>query len=551
MAGDSEIIREYLVSLGFKIDAKALSRFEEIIGKTAKTAATFAGTLVGLAVTTSAFVDKVASKMEDLYWASVRLRDGAANIQDFQLTLSKLGGTAEGALNSLENMARYLRTNPAGEGLLHNLGVQTRDANNNLRSTISIVRDFAKLPLPYWLKVKFGERFGIAEKDLQAIIRAAPEAGDKLAGMYKRAGINADKAAKDSKNFENSLADLTGEAGVLAVILETAVLPAARGFIAVAATLGEWLLTLNRLTDGWGTALLVIGVIAGGVALAFGWIPGLIALVAFLAASIIGNWDKVKSYFNSFVEWLRDKYNTVAKYLGLPQWGGKGSSAPQQGGVSGPARDFRREESNLGPSTQFGAPGGAGDSTAGRAIAYFQKAGWSAAQAAGIVANLIAESGLNPRSQGDHGQAYGAAQWHPDRQAAFARLYGHSIQGSSLEEQLAFVNQELTTGGESSAGRLLKGVQNAALAGALVSKYYERPAGGGAEAASRGRSAQALFNGSRLTGGGSSGAKITVDSKTDIKVIGSGNPDQTARAVGREQGRVNGNLVRNFAGAVN
>lgn len=102
--------------------------------------------------------------------------------------------------------------------------------------------------------------------------------------------------------------------------------------------------------------------------------------------------------------------------------------------------------------------------------------GWSPAQATGILRRLNIESGLNPGAIGDNGQAYGIAQWHPDRQAAFARWAGHSIIGSNLSEQLGFMNYELTQGGESRAGSILRRMGSPDAAYDAFTRYYERPA---------------------------------------------------------------------------
>jgi hypothetical protein len=120
-----------------------------------------------------------------------------------------------------------------------------------------------------------------------------------------------------------------------------------------------------------------------------------------------------------------------------------------------------------------------------RAIAYFVSLGWTPAQAAGIVANLFAESHLNPEAVGDGGQAYGIAQWHADRQAIFASVMGKNIRGSSVEDQLAFVHAELN-GNEKAAGDALRACVTATEAGACVSKRYERPGDAEGEAARRG-----------------------------------------------------------------
>lgn len=119
------------------------------------------------------------------------------------------------------------------------------------------------------------------------------------------------------------------------------------------------------------------------------------------------------------------------------------------------------------------------------AMRYFMSQGWSAEQAAGIVANLDAESGLRHGVTGDGGLAYGVAQWHPDRQANFRRWAGKDIRQASLEEQYAFVHYELTQGAEQDAGRRLRGARTRGEAGSIVSRYYERPKWTDAEAAKR------------------------------------------------------------------
>jgi hypothetical protein len=127
-----------------------------------------------------------------------------------------------------------------------------------------------------------------------------------------------------------------------------------------------------------------------------------------------------------------------------------------------------------------------------QALEFFVAQGWTLAQAAGIVANLEAESGLHPDAVGDGGRAYGIAQWHPDRQAIFAGMMGEPVQGSSFEDQLYFVHAELQ-GAEKRAGDALAACTTAAEAGACVSKLYERPADREGEAAKRAALAERIF----------------------------------------------------------
>ena len=108
---------------------------------------------------------------------------------------------------------------------------------------------------------------------------------------------------------------------------------------------------------------------------------------------------------------------------------------------------------------------------------FFMSKGWTKNQSAGITANLQAESGasFDNTIYGDGGEAYGIAQWHPDRQRDFANAYGRSIKGTSLQQQLEFVHFELTRGNETGAGNRLKATTSAYQAGSVVSQFYERP----------------------------------------------------------------------------
>lgn len=131
-------------------------------------------------------------------------------------------------------------------------------------------------------------------------------------------------------------------------------------------------------------------------------------------------------------------------------------------------------------------------SDAASAIEYFKSVGWTPDQAAGLAANGQRESGFNPAAVGDNGKAYGIFQWHPDRQAIFQQVMGKPIQGSSVQEQLAFANYELTRGNEQVAGNALRSADNAAHAAIIASKQWLRPGDVQGEASARAQIAMGL-----------------------------------------------------------
>ncbi len=111
------------------------------------------------------------------------------------------------------------------------------------------------------------------------------------------------------------------------------------------------------------------------------------------------------------------------------------------------------------------------------AMTAFMNAGYTMNQAAGIVGNLIAESGAGFSNQvGDGGSAKGIAQWHPDRQLYFERMFGHPVSKGTFDEQLQFVMWELNNT-ERVAGNALRNAVTPQDAADIVDRMYERSNG--------------------------------------------------------------------------
>jgi uncharacterized protein YcbK (DUF882 family) len=118
-----------------------------------------------------------------------------------------------------------------------------------------------------------------------------------------------------------------------------------------------------------------------------------------------------------------------------------------------------------------------------QAMNYFMSQGWTKEQSAGIVGNLYAESGfaedvISGQRKGDKGTAVGIAQWHPDRQNTFKKVMKKNVEGASFEDQLKFVQYELTQGKEDvqarQAGTQLKQAKSVSESASIVNRLYER-----------------------------------------------------------------------------
>ncbi len=102
------------------------------------------------------------------------------------------------------------------------------------------------------------------------------------------------------------------------------------------------------------------------------------------------------------------------------------------------------------------------------------KMGWTPAQAAGIAGSLQQESaGFDPSAKNEDSGMYGIAQWDTTRRKKFSEIIGKPIEGSSLDEQLRFMNWELNNS-HKSAGDKIRASKTAEEAAQIHSDKYEK-----------------------------------------------------------------------------
>lgn len=122
-----------------------------------------------------------------------------------------------------------------------------------------------------------------------------------------------------------------------------------------------------------------------------------------------------------------------------------------------------------------GTSGKSGKNKASQAIDFFVSKGYSADEAKAITANLQGESSFDEKAVGDGGKAYGLAQWHPDRQAQFRKLFNKDIRAATFQEQLEFVDWELRNTHQKALREMRKARTLRDKTGAIT-RHYEIPA---------------------------------------------------------------------------
>ncbi len=460
--GNSEIMREYLVRLGYQTDVVSLRRFEDNLGRTSKRLLKVGSTVAGIATSIGAATTAFSYHMRRMYFASELANSSVKNLNAMGYAGKQIGISGDAMESAIKGMAQAFRLNPGMKALIESFGIKVsgRDVSDVMVDTVEA---FSKMP--EWQGIQFAQMFGLDPDTYHMMIThldTLKQKKEEDLAIFKKMNVDVDASKSVIMEYTSTLDRLGEEFEAVGTKILLKLVPAFKE-----AT--EW---TDKLLEGTAYGLDHLDQEVGA------W------------------WEKDPM-------WLKTMF-------------GKAKSSGLTDKVSG---------------------------TAESVMDFFIKKGWSSEQSAGIAANLHAESGLNHSARGDSGKAYGLGQWHPDRQRKFAAWAGHPITTSTMQEQLAFVDWELKNT-EKMAGSKLRGARSAGEAGALVSKYYERPADTSGAMAYRSGLAESFAT--KLGSGSSSG--VTLHQETNINVQG-GDSESIGKTVAKRQDEVNRNLVRNFSGA--
>lgn len=214
MAASADVIKEFLVGLGFKIDEKGQKRFVDTIGAATVQAVALGAATTAAATAVVAGVAKMSDSLEQLYFASQRSKASVESIQALDFAARQFGA---GARDAVESIGRFMRSSPGAASFLNNLGVQTQTANGQLRDTGDILTDLgARLKeMPYYRAKAYADFLGIDERTLMALQQGLDEFSKQYRDMLHAAHLDSDQAAKAAHGFMVELRALGGAADIL------------------------------------------------------------------------------------------------------------------------------------------------------------------------------------------------------------------------------------------------------------------------------------------------------------------------------------------------
>ena len=498
---------------------------ESAFSGAARGAAGFFVALGGAAALTS-FIEKTVESNAALDRLAKNLGSSAETVSSWSQAAEVAGGSAEGLQGTMDMLSKsqtelQLTGNSSLIPYFSALGIAMTGANGKARQSDEIMLDlsdrFSKMDRTQ--ANNMGRMMGIDQGTMNLLLKGRGEV-ELMTKRQREASAVTKQQAEESSKLRESMVRNKQEFQAFGRELLSMAMPALQKFFDLMLDLGAWMRDNKEFVQAF---LAVIAVGLGAIAVATIPINLTAAAVVALAAAIAAlyqdyqvwrrggdsliNWemwqfglDKARDGIKKFKDYAHDAFYRIFAAADAAKsavtgdmaharwaWNEAKTGAPAETPAAKPPPKPAPSTVNSMSKSAAGTP-----EQERQAIAYFVSQGWTPAQAAGLVANVKRESALRPDAVGDSGKAYGLGQWHPDRQAAFKAKFGKPIQGSSLAEQLAFMQFELTEGTERRAGAMLRGAGSAAEAGAAVSRFYERPADREGEAAKRAKLAEQL-----------------------------------------------------------
>lgn len=464
------------------------------------------------------FITSSINGAASLGFLSANLSMSTEALTSWQRASERAGGSAEGIVAQLKESADTLAQLKSGMG--PNEGLQSffrwggnsselKDGNSYLLERSRIISELFKVDPAQAALIS--KSMGISEDQFD-FLKQGPTAVMAMVQAQEKNAVVSAKNAAAALELKNKALDLRDSLQATSVKVLTALLPSLT-------KLADWLISItSHISDNKD-------VIAG-------WVESFIK----------SDWSHVIGQAKEFATAVASIAENLARLMEkIDKWtGGNGTKdmiPTTMGGLSSKLLKDGSEDKGKSGFWQSAKMGIArtlasfGDRTAGEYVrdktgkddyrvgpaskkpetksvmSKLMAQGWTAEQAAGITGSLMQESGLDHTARNPKSGAYGIAQWlSKDRVGNFRKVMGRDLVGSSLDEQLAFHQYEMTKGSEQAAGRKLRGTRTAEEAARVHSEEYERPGTAEANIARRQRLAAQLISGQRAANAAAAGS---------------------------------------------
>jgi Transglycosylase SLT domain len=207
----AETIKEYLVSLGWKVDEASQRRFMSAVSGAIEPVAKLTATATGAVTAIETMVATTAKSMNDLYYSALRTGVAAQTLQDIAFAAQQVGSSAKDGTSLVEAFSNAFQINPGSVQLFKDLGGSVESLNGRLAPTeqglASVVRRLAAMPR--YEAIQYLQDFGISLgqavnilNNPEGFIAAMQQARD----IATQLGTNMQEATAKGRSFSNEWA---------------------------------------------------------------------------------------------------------------------------------------------------------------------------------------------------------------------------------------------------------------------------------------------------------------------------------------------------------
>jgi hypothetical protein len=208
MSGSSEVLQEYLVKLGFKVDQGDVKKFNDAFQVVGKGVLGVGLAVAGVVASVEAAAAAFAYSMRKVYYDSQLAGSSVKNLQSLEYAGKQVGVSAESMGSAIHSMAQAFRTNPGMKGLVESFGIKVEG-----RDVSDVMTDYVKAldKMPEFQGSQFAGMFGmdpdtyhLLRGHIDELLKKQQEMKDAQAAI----GLDMDKAAAQSKHYADSLDNL-------------------------------------------------------------------------------------------------------------------------------------------------------------------------------------------------------------------------------------------------------------------------------------------------------------------------------------------------------
>jgi hypothetical protein len=253
MSANSQVIREYLVSLGYRVDRESEGKIDKSLERTSKFVTGLALGIKGVILGSHAMMIAWSRSMEQMYFSSRRAETTVSNLKALDF-----GGRNIGVNNmkeALEGMARAIRTNPGLQGLIESFGIPV-SGRDKAEVAIDLLETLRKMP--FYIGSQYANLFGI-DPDTFLLLSQGLDKMKEAAAARKEweavTGVDSDKAAEAAREYANQLREIGELFGLLKDKAAIGLLPAFKELAGVTKdVILDWIKILDRPLQDWKDA---------------------------------------------------------------------------------------------------------------------------------------------------------------------------------------------------------------------------------------------------------------------------------------------------------